>query len=52
MLKLLYFNTWLASFTDMRGLSGRQLSVQLERAMALFIFFFSFFFHLFLVVGG
>ena len=40
MLKLLYFNTWLASFTAMRGLSGRQLSVQLERAMALFFFFF------------
>lgn len=35
MLKLLYFNTWLASFTAMQGLSGRQLSVQLEKAMAL-----------------
>ena len=51
MLKLLYFNTWLASFTAMWGLSGRQLSVQLERAMALF-FFFLIFFNLFLLVGG
>ena len=35
MLKLLYFNAWFASFTAMQGLSGRQLSAQLEKAMAL-----------------